>query len=106
MTCVIKHFSDLDTTELYELLKLRSAVFVVEQNCVYQDCDDKDQSSFHLLVYDQDELIASARCLPPGISYEEYCSIGRVVSMLWNVLLLSVKRNLKAMILRFQLNLI
>ncbi|MBK8737082.1 MAG: GNAT family N-acetyltransferase [Saprospiraceae bacterium] len=80
MTCVIKHFSDLDTTELYELLKLRSAVFVVEQNCVYQDCDDKDQSSFHLLVYDQDELIASARCLPPGISYEEYCSIGRVVS--------------------------
>lgn len=71
---------------LYRALKLRSDVFVVEQNCVYPDLDDKDihQSSIHLLCHstsetdEQSSVIAYARCLAPGISYSG-SSIGRVV---------------------------
>lgn len=74
-----KSFNELSNFELYELLKLRSLVFVVEQNCVYQDIDDKDQKSFHLLGYHQNQLIACLRIIPPRLSYPE-ASIGRVVT--------------------------
>ena len=77
---VSKHYRELSTDELYELLKLRAAVFVVEQNCPYQDCDDKDKSAVHLLGFEDDVLVGYARLLPEGVSYENYCSIGRVVT--------------------------
>ena len=60
------------------MLKLRCAVFVIEQNCNYQDMDDKDQMSYHVLGFDGDKLVACSRLLPKGISYKEV-SIGRVV---------------------------
>lgn len=75
---VIKSFNDLNTHELYALLKLRAAVFVVEQNCAYLDMDDKDQNSFHVMMYYKDKLAAYARCLPAGISYDTP-AVGRVV---------------------------
>jgi ElaA protein len=73
-----KHFDQLTLEELYWLLQLRSEVFVVEQNCVYQDIDDKDRQGFHLLGFIENQLVAYARILPKGISYIDYCSIGRV----------------------------
>lgn len=74
-----KAFHDLGPAELYAVLKLRSIVFVVEQNCVYLDTDDKDQQSYHLCGWLNDELVAYARILPPGLAFEE-ASIGRVVT--------------------------
>jgi predicted GNAT family N-acyltransferase len=73
-----KPFLQLSVTELYEAYALRSAVFVVEQNCPYQDPDDKDLKAFHVLMRRDDLLAGYARILPPGISYQEP-SIGRVV---------------------------
>lgn len=78
MQFVLKPYKDLTVDELYNALKLRSAIFVIEQNCNYQDMDDKDQASYHLLGYDGEQLVAYARILPKGISYKE-ASIGRVV---------------------------
>ena len=74
-----KIFKDLSVQELYEILKLRIEVFVVEQNCVFQDADDKDQGSFHLMGHADKKLIAYTRLVPPGLIYEEP-SIGRVVT--------------------------
>ena len=75
---IILSFEDLTNYDLYAVLKLRSEVFVVEQNCVYSDLDDKDQRSLHLLMKEKGKLIGYARILPPGLSYD-YPSIGRVV---------------------------
>ena len=74
-----KTFGSLTSNELYSVLKLRSEVFVVEQNCVYLDMDDKDQQSFHLCGWYRSELAVYARILPPALAFEE-ASIGRVVS--------------------------
>ena len=74
-----KPFDELSNHELYAILRLRNEVFVVEQNCPYQDADDKDQKSFHLMGFIGDDLAAYVRLLPPGISYKEP-SIGRVVT--------------------------
>ena len=75
-----KHFNQLSTEELYEIFRLRIEVFIVEQNCPYQDADGKDLSSYHLMGFDtNNRLIAYARIIPSGISYKEV-SIGRVVS--------------------------
>ena len=74
-----KSFAELSSNELYEILKLRSEIFVVEQNCVYLDTDNKDQASFHLCGWLNEKLVAYARVLPPGISYKE-ASIGRVAT--------------------------
>lgn len=76
---VIKTFGELSVTELYQLLRLRSEVFVVEQNCVFLDLDDKDQHCYHLLLYAGDLLAAYSRLVPPGLSWAEP-SIGRVVT--------------------------
>ncbi len=76
---ICKPFPDLSVYELYTLLQLRSEVFVVEQNCVFQDMDNKDQQCWHLMGWIDHELIASARIVPPGLAYNEP-SIGRVVS--------------------------
>ena len=72
-------FESLSAEEVYEILRLRSKVFVVEQNCVYLDMDGKDLDSFHLRGYAGDTLIAYARILPPGLAFRE-ASIGRVVT--------------------------
>jgi ElaA protein len=74
-----KKFDDLTPHELYAILRLRSEVFVVEQNCVFLDMDGKDQVSHHLMAWQDDNLVAYARIVPPGISYREF-SIGRIVS--------------------------
>lgn len=76
---VIKHFNELTAKELHDIFKLRSQVFVVEQNCIYQDIDDKDPSAWHLLQWENDELVTYLRILPKGISYDDV-SIGRVIS--------------------------
>jgi len=75
----LQEFSELTNSDLYELLKLRSAIFVVEQNCVFPDMDDKDYSSYHLCGWNNEKLVAYTRLLPPGLAYEN-CSIGRVVT--------------------------
>ena len=76
---ILKKFDELSPYELYALLQLRNEVFVVEQNCIFQDADEKDQLSFHLLGYCNNKLIAYTRIVPPGITYEQ-ASIGRVVT--------------------------
>lgn len=76
---VYKSFNELTVTELYAILQLRIAIFSVEQNCVYQDADDKDQKSYHLAGWDGNKLAAYCRVLPAGISYD-FPSIGRVVT--------------------------
>lgn len=78
-TSSYKFFDDLTAHELYAIMRLRSEVFVLEQQCIYQDADNKDLSAYHLMIQDGDTLVAYARLLPPGISYE-YMSIGRVIS--------------------------
>jgi ElaA protein len=74
-----KKFDELTPRELYACLQLRNEVFVVEQNCVFQDADDKDQKCFHLMGWQQKKLVAYTRIAPAGICYEEI-SIGRVVT--------------------------
>lgn len=72
-------FEALKPTTLYDLLRLRSEVFVVEQHCVFLDMDDKDQHCYHLLGYQANKLVAYTRLVPPGVIYPEP-SIGRVVT--------------------------
>ncbi|WP_027629374.1 GNAT family N-acetyltransferase [Ruminiclostridium cellobioparum] len=74
----LKKFNEMTTEELYEILKLRNEIFVVEQQCAYQDCDDKDKKALHLFLQDKDEITAYLRILEKGVSYNEI-SIGRVV---------------------------
>lgn len=73
-----KTFDELSTQELYQILRLRSEVFVVEQNCVYQDIDNKDQKALHLFGILEGKIIAYSRLFKPG-DYFEFSSIGRVV---------------------------
>ncbi|MBX3255290.1 MAG: GNAT family N-acetyltransferase [Chitinophagaceae bacterium] len=75
----LKPFEALSNNELYKILQLRAAVFIVEQQCAFQDIDDKDQKASHVCAWEADKLIAYTRILPPGISYTE-ASIGRVVN--------------------------
>jgi ElaA protein len=75
-----KPFTELTPHELYSIMRLRNEVFVVEQNCVYQDADGKDPFCHHLLIWDNTTLVAYTRLLPKGLSYDSYMSIGRVVS--------------------------
>jgi ElaA protein len=75
-----KSFEELANTELYKILQLRNQVFVVEQNSVYQDCDDKDLESHHLAAWKDDVIVAYSRLLPPGTPYAGAASFGRVVT--------------------------
>jgi ElaA protein len=79
LTHTIKAFQELTVDELYALLRLRSEVFVVEQNCVFLDQDDKDQQCYHLLLYSGDQLLGYSRLVPAGLSYSEM-AIGRVIT--------------------------
>lgn len=76
---VTKSFSELTVDELYDLLKLRSEVFVVEQNCIFLDMDNNDQKAFHTIGFMGDEVVATTRLFDKDIMYEGYQSIGRVV---------------------------
>lgn len=74
------HFSELTTEELYQILQLREAVFVLEQRCFYQDIDGKDGDAWHLMAVDDGgELVAYLRVVAPGVKYAEP-SIGRVIT--------------------------
>lgn len=74
-------FDQLLPAELYEILALRQEVFVVEQNCPYQDCDGKDPQCWHFLGRDESgRLVCYTRLLPEGLAYAGYTSIGRVLS--------------------------
>lgn len=72
-------FDELQGRQLYQILQLRAEVFVIEQDCIYQDMDDNDQQASHLAGYRNDELICYARLLPPGLKYTG-ASIGRVIT--------------------------
>ena len=74
----IKSFEDLSVYELYAVLRLRSEIFVVEQNCVYLDLDGKDKKGLHLLGEFEGKIVAYSRLFKPGISFDN-ASIGRVV---------------------------
>ena len=74
-----KRFNELELIELYSILQLRERVFVVEQACVYLDCDGLDPKAWHLCGYQDDQLHAYLRVFPPNIKYKEL-SIGRVVT--------------------------
>jgi ElaA protein len=81
MNWQIKAFEDLTNIELYEILKIRNEVFIIEQNCHYLDIDDKDYMSFHIFCTEDSnkEILAYARLIPAGISYPQ-ASIGRVAT--------------------------
>lgn len=76
---ICKSFDQLSVNELYAILRLRIEVFIVEQNCVFQDADDKDQKSFHFMGWIGEDLAAYTRLVPKDISYDKP-SIGRVVT--------------------------
>ena len=78
-----KRFDELDTQDLYNILQLRAEVFIVEQDCIYQDVDGFDQQALHVLGQlqegEQAQIVCYSRLLPPGAKYDG-ASIGRVVS--------------------------
>lgn len=79
-TTLITSFDEIPLREWYHILHARIAVFVIEQSCPYQECDGKDFDSFHLRIYQNLDLVAYCRILPPDISYTGYASIGRVLT--------------------------
>lgn len=74
----VKSFEELSKLELYKILRLRAEVFIVEQDCVYQDVDDKDQKALHVILKKSEEIIGYTRLFWPGDYFKE-ASIGRVV---------------------------
>lgn len=80
MDLVVKRFDELSLDELYEILKVRAQVFVVEQNCPYQDLDGKDKYSYHVYFKDETGIQAYLRVVEKGVSFEE-ASIGRVLTV-------------------------
>lgn len=80
MELVVRHFKELSLEELVDIYKLRVAVFVVEQQCPYQEIDDADKKAYHLYLKDDDGIQAYARVLPAGTTFEEV-SLGRVIAI-------------------------
>jgi len=76
---VTKTFNELNANELYSLLRLRSEVFVVEQNCIFLDMDNNDQKAYHTIGFIGEEVVATTRLFDKNIMYDGYQSIGRVV---------------------------
>ncbi|MCZ4318250.1 GNAT family N-acetyltransferase [Aequorivita viscosa] len=74
----VKNFEELSRKELYEILQLRSEIFVVEQDCVYQDIDGKDQRALHVMGWKDGILVAYARCFKAGDYFDE-AAIGRIL---------------------------
>ena len=80
MECIVKRFEELTVEELYELVKLRVKVFVVEQNCPYQDLDGIDKGAYHVYLKEGDEIVAYLRVIDKDKRLDEV-SIGRVISL-------------------------
>lgn len=80
MDLIIKKFNELTNEELLDIFKLRVAVFVVEQNCPYQEIDDADKAAYHIYLKDTDGIQAYLRVLPKGVLHEEV-SLGRVIAV-------------------------
>lgn len=80
MELFVKHFSELTPDEIFEIYKLRVSVFVVEQNCPYQEVDDADKTAYHLYLKDDTGICAYSRVLPKG-EFRDTVSIGRVIAM-------------------------
>lgn len=80
MKLLIKKFDDLTLDELYDILRLRVSVFVVEQHCPYQEIDNKDQAAFHVFLKNENGIQAYARVLNRGVSGKEV-SLGRVIAV-------------------------
>ena len=80
MQLFVKRFEELSLPELYEILKIRTAVFVVEQNCPYQDPDDCDQAALHVFLKNEEGIRAYLRIMDAGVE-SEYVSIGRVLTL-------------------------
>ena len=80
MELVVKTFDELTKSELYGILKARAEIFVVEQNCMYNDLDDRDQLSIHVFLRDEGGIAAYLRVLPKGV-YDENVRIGRVITV-------------------------
>lgn len=78
MDFTFKHYTELTTDELYEILQLRAEIFAVEQNCVYNDLDGLDKNAVHQFIRKDDKIIAYSRLLKPGTRFPDY-SIGRVI---------------------------
>ncbi len=78
MEIIVKTFQQLTVEDLYDILQLRSEVFVVEQDCVYQDIDGKDDKALHIIGKKKGKIIAYTRCFPQGVYFKE-AAIGRVV---------------------------
>lgn len=74
-----KYFDELTVPELYDIIRLRNEVFVVEQQCIFQDADNVDKKCYHFFGLDGDVLVAYARLIEPGITFTE-ASIGRVIT--------------------------
>lgn len=77
MKIILKKFDELSPLELYHSLRLRAEIFVLEQDCRYQDIDERDQKALHVLGMDQNKIIAYGRCFGPGTYFEE-AAIGRI----------------------------
>jgi len=80
MTLTVKHYSELTTDELFEIFRLRQEVFIIEQNCPYDDIGAADKVSYHLWLSDGSGIAAYARAIPPGITFES-AAVGRVISV-------------------------
>ncbi|MFG6353779.1 MAG: GNAT family N-acetyltransferase [Oscillospiraceae bacterium] len=80
MELVCKHFTQLTRDELFDIYKLRVAVFIVEQQCAYPEVDDADRKAYHLWLRDGDGIQAYLRALPPGAAFDT-ASIGRVIAV-------------------------
>ena len=81
MKTVLKSFEELSKEELYAILRARSEIFIVEQDCVYHDLDNRDQDCLHLYYEDDDGIAAYCRILRPGLAYPDASSIGRVITV-------------------------
>lgn len=81
MDLLVKHFNELTTTELYEILKTRAEIFVVEQDCVYQDLDDKDQDAIHIFCWNDYNRVAACLRVFWKDEKEGIAQIGRVVTL-------------------------
>ena len=79
MEIIIKKFNELSLEELYEILKIRVSIFVVEQKCPYQEIDDKDKQAYHIYIKENNQIKAYLRVLDKGVSFKEV-SLGRVLT--------------------------
>ena len=80
MQLCVRHFSELTTAELYAILRLREAVFIVEQECAFAEIDGKDVDAYHLWLEEDGKILAYARVLDRGVSFDTP-AVGRVISM-------------------------